>query len=165
MLNYLYLTFALPFSYSLRCFNIVQCLFLLGTVIQPKECIVCRARKTASSSSGYEDLVKCSTNPGLSSLISFSEGCLNKYIQAQLTGLAVEGTKAKEFYYHRSCQREITREHGNIDKAEVNSHKECFDVLVHVFFYKHNVYKHTQPQFCQKNKHILSIFTSLWSFC
>ena len=123
MLNYRYLIFALPFSYSLRCFNVVQLLFLLGTVIQPKECI-------AASSSGYEDLVKCSTNPGSSSQISFSEGCLNKYIQAQLTGLVVEETKAKEFYYHRSCQREITREHGNIDKAKVNSHKECFDILV-----------------------------------
>ena len=33
------------------------------------------------------------------------------------------------------------------------------------FFYKHNVYKHTQLQFCRKNKRILSIFTSLWSFC
>ena len=38
-------------------------------------------------------------------------------------------------------------------------HNTCF------LFYKHNVYKHTQPQFCQKNKHILSIFTSLRSFC
>ena len=108
----------------------MQCLFLLSTVLQPKEYIVCLARKTAASSSGYEDLVKCSTNPGSSSQISFSEGCLNKYIQAQLTGLVVEETKAKEFYYHRSCQREITREHGNIDKAKVNSHKECFDILV-----------------------------------
>ena len=33
----------------------------------------------------------------------------------------------------------------------------AWSLLLHVFFYKHNVYKHSQPQFCQKNKHILSI--------
>ena len=108
----------------------MQCLFLLGTVLQQTECIVCRVRKTAASSSGYEDLVKSSTYPGSSSLISFSEGCFNEYIQAQLTGVTVEEIKAKEFYYHRSCQRDITREHGNIDKEEVNSRKECFNKLV-----------------------------------
>ena len=98
-------------------------------MLQPKECIVCRARKTATSSSGYEDLVKCSTSPGSSSLISFFEGCLNEHIQAQLAGLTVEEIKAKEFYYHRSTQRDIIRENGNIDKKEVNSRKECFDKL------------------------------------
>ena len=125
-----YLTFTLPFSYSQRCFNVVQCLFLLGTLLQPKECIVCQARKTAASSSGYQDLVKCLNNTGSSSLISFSEGCLNKYIQAQLTGLRFEEIKAKEFCYHRSYQRDITREHGSINKEKVNSRKKCFNKLV-----------------------------------
>ena len=129
-MNYLYLTFTLPFSYSLRCFNVVQCLFFLSAVLQLKECIFCRARKTAASSSGYEDLVKCLTNPGPSSLITFSEEGLNKYIQAQLTGLGVKEIKAKEFYYHRSCQKDITRVYGNIDKEEVNSRKECFNKLI-----------------------------------
>ena len=69
-------------------------------------------------------------NPRSSSLISFSEGCLDKCIQAQLIGLIVEEIKAKEFYYHRSCQRDITREHSNIDKEEVNSSKKCFDKMV-----------------------------------
>ena len=69
-----------------RCFDIMHCLFLLDTVLQPKECIVCRARKTAASFSGYEELVKCSPNPRSSSLISFSEVCLNEYSQTQLTG-------------------------------------------------------------------------------
>ena len=76
----------------------MQCLFLLGTELQLTECIVCQARKTAASPSGYEDLVKCLTNPGSSSLISFSEGCLNEYIQVQLTDLTAEEIKAKEFF-------------------------------------------------------------------
>ena len=98
--------------------------FILGTILQPNVCIVCQARKTAASSSGIDDLVKSSTNPGSSSLISFSKGYLKEYIQAQLTGLT-----AKEFYYHRSYQKDITREHSNIDKEEANSRKECFDKL------------------------------------
>ena len=118
-LPYFYLTF-LIFA---EVFNVVQCLFLLGTVLQLTECIVCQARKTATSPSGYEDLVKCLTNPGSSSLISFSEGCLNEYIQVQLTDLTAEEIKAKEFYSKRYRQRDITREQGNINKEEVNSRK------------------------------------------
>ena len=104
----------------------MQCLFLLGTLLQPKECIVCQARKTAASSSDYEDLVKCLNNTGSSSLISFSEGCLNEYIQAQLISLRFEEIKAKEFCYRRSCQRDITREHGSINKES----KKCLNKLV-----------------------------------
>ena len=54
---------------------------------------------------------------------------MNEFIQAQLTGLTVEEIKDKEFYYHRSSQRDIIV-HGDIDKEEVNSRKECFDELV-----------------------------------
>ena len=103
--------------------------FILGTILQPNVCTVCQARTTVASSSRIDDLVKSSTNPGSSSLISFSKGYLKEYIQAQLTGLTSKEFKAKEFYYHRSYQKDITREHSNIDKEEANSRKECFDKL------------------------------------
>ena len=31
----------------------------------------------------------------------------------------------------------------------------------YIFFYKHNVYKHTEAQISKKTKHILSVFLSL----
>ena len=44
--------------------------------------------------------------------------------------------------YHRSLQRDITREHGDTDKEELNSLKECFDKLVqHVL---HNLIENQQ---------------------
>ena len=118
------------FSYSLRYFNVAQCLLLPDTVLQPKEFIVCQERQTAASTSGYEDLVKRLNNPRLPSLILFSEGWLNEYMQAQLTGLTKKKIMAKMFYHHNSCLRDITREHDNIDKEEVNLHKGCFNKLV-----------------------------------
>ena len=36
---------------------------------------------------------------------------------------------------------------------------------LHVFFYKHNAYKHIQPEIREKNKHMLSIFSSLENSC
>ena len=85
-MNYLYLTFFI-FAEVFSCYAVFICSRYSITV---KEMQFALVKKTAASSSGYEDLVKCSTYPGSSSLISFSEGRLNEDMQAQLTGLTVE---------------------------------------------------------------------------
>ena len=41
-----------------------------------------------------------------------------------------------------------------LDKTKTDSN-------LHVFIYKHNVYKHTEAQIPKRYKHILSIFLSL----
>ena len=73
---------------------------------------------------------------------------LERVIQVQLTGLTAEEIKAKEFYYHKPCQGDITREHVNIDKEEVNSRKECFDKLVQ--YVQHTLIEN--PQFSAVSK-------------
>ena len=39
---------------------------------------------------------------------------------------------------------------NNKNRSSLNDEKVIPGEEIHVFFYKHNVYKHTQPQFCQK---------------
>ena len=66
---------------------------------------------------------------------SFAEGASDEYVQAQLAGLTTYEIKAKEFYYHRSCQRDIYRIHNKDTNtsAEHNIREECFaNLLKHV---------------------------------
>lgn len=44
---------------------------ILGNVLEPVECIVCRSNKTNGSLSGYEKLIKCKTQAGEESLALF----------------------------------------------------------------------------------------------
>lgn len=58
--------------------------------------------------------------------------------------------------YHRSLQRDITREHGDTDKEELNSLKECFDKLVqHVL---HNLIENQQFSTVSKLSAFYAIF-------
>ena len=52
------------------------------------------------------------------------------YVRAQLLGLSVNDLFAREFFYHRSCQRNITRTQKNRGNEEYKTTKECFENLV-----------------------------------
>ena len=56
----------------------------LFVLLQPIECIICRSKKIAPGSIGYEDLTKCTTNAGSESLLLFSEESPADYVRAQL---------------------------------------------------------------------------------
>ena len=67
-------------------------------ILQPIECIICRSKKTAPGSSGYEDLTKYTTNSGSESLLLLAEESPNDYVRAQLLGLSVNDVLAREFF-------------------------------------------------------------------
>ena len=77
---------------------------ILGNVLQPAECIVCRSNKTDASSGGYEKLIMCQTQAGDEFLALFCASTFDDCVKAQLTGLTQEDIIAQEFWYHRSCQ-------------------------------------------------------------
>ena len=56
-----------------------------------------------------ESLVKNSTNDGSEFLLSYASSFENDYLSVQLHGLSVVQVLAKEFYFHRTCCRDLSR--------------------------------------------------------
>ena len=80
---------------------------------------------------------------------------------------AASGISAEEIYskidFHMTSS---TFHNKGITKnlAETFDRKEIAG-QIHIFFYKHNAYKHIQPLISEKNKHMLSILSSLENGC
>ena len=92
--------------------------------------MICRSKNTAPGSSGYEDLTTCATNSCSEYLLLFAEESFDDYIGAQLLGLSVNDVLARESFYYRSCQRNITGTQKNRGNEEYKTRKECFENLV-----------------------------------
>jgi len=58
-----------------------------------------------------------------------------------------------------SCTFQI--DGGTHSKREVENAWKISDTKIHIAFYKHNVYKHTEPDFWWKIKHMLAYKASL----
>ena len=99
-------------------------------ILQPIECIICRSKKTEPGSSVYEDLTKCTKKSGSESLLLFAEESPDDCVRAQLLGMSVNDVLAREYFYHRSCQRNITLKQKNRGNEEYKTRKECFENLV-----------------------------------
>ena len=70
---------------------------------------MCRKSKTKSVGSGYEKLTVCDLESVAATLIKYSNECDDEYFTVQVGQLSISDVQAKEFKYHRSCYRTITR--------------------------------------------------------
>ena len=101
----------------------------LGAILQPLEYIICQRDKTHTSSNRYEHLIKCTTETAAISLAAFAQESSSEYVKAQLYGLNIREIIAREFYYHRTCQRNITRTDKDMSE-EYHKRESCFASLV-----------------------------------
>lgn len=84
--------------------------------------MLCNAKKTASSGSGYEKLEKCVTESGASSLLAAAKAKNDVRILTELSGKDTSAVIAYEVVYHRTCYRKYTKVErkgsGDQDKKE-----------------------------------------------
>ena len=67
---------------------------------------------------------------GAATLSEYAENSRDRYAEIQLTGLTISDVKAKEFQYHRSCYRHLSRPETNKDQYEEKIAREkCFEDL------------------------------------
>ena len=97
----------------------------------PNECIICLQKKTAKSGSGYENIVTCTTTASAKQLQKFGNECENPQIYAQFAPcVTTSDLIAKEFRYHRSCYKDLTRPNKDVvNKPDNEKRKECFNNL------------------------------------
>ena len=77
----------------------------LETILAPAECVLCKKSKTKSSGSGYEVLVKCTTIASAETLLQVASNLNNDLLEVQFTGKSFSEIIAREYYYHRSCNK------------------------------------------------------------
>ena len=102
------------------------------TVLAKKECLICQKNKKSSSGSGYEKLVKNTTDEGSHLLKSYAEMGKNEHMTVQLTSLSISQIAATEFYYHRSCYRDISRKSkvtSEERKQQTQAYEKCYDLI------------------------------------
>ena len=76
--------------------------------LAPNICIICRTKRcNKKGKTGYEVLTTCETDDTASVLQSFSMSC--EAVTHEFAGLSISQITAKEFKYHRSCYRDLTR--------------------------------------------------------
>ena len=93
---------------------------------------ICQANKTALRGSGYEVLIKCVTTLSANALISYAKSCENEYVTVELEHTSMSEVIAREYQYHRSCYKKITRkpkEKSEEEIREMAGYEKCFDTL------------------------------------
>ena len=103
-----------------------------ATVLAKKECLICQKNKTSSSGSDYEKLVKNTTDEGSHLLKSYAEMGKNEHMTVQLTSLSISQITATEFYYHRSCYRDISRKPkvtSEERKQQTQAYEKYYDLI------------------------------------
>ena len=70
---------------------------------------MCRKNKTKSGASGYEKCTVCDLEYAAETLIKYSNECDDEYFTVQIGQVSISDVITKEFKYHRSCYRTITR--------------------------------------------------------
>ena len=103
-------------------------MFLGSANLAMKECILCRERKIALEGSGYEPLTICVTTECATAIIAYANKSGDDYVKTQLMNCSPDIVIAKEFQYHRSCYKDITRAKKKLS-VEYESRKECFNSL------------------------------------
>ena len=85
-------------------------LLLAKPYLAKKGCIICRKNKTSSTGRGYEELAKCTADAAANSIITHVNNTDDLYGKTQLMNYSTGDVIAREFWYHRSCLGEITRQ-------------------------------------------------------
>ena len=84
--------------------------------------------KRHPKSSGLEDLIECITTFSAQTLIEICTSG-NEYQQAQISGLSALDVIAKEFHFHHTCYRQISKLSDPCN-SDSETRKKCFDDLV-----------------------------------
>ena len=100
----------------------------VGSILAPQTCIICQKNKGHLKSSGFEDSIKCITTSSAQTLIEICTSG-NEYQQAQISGLSALDVITKEFHFHRTCYRQISKPSDPCN-SDSETRKRCFDDLV-----------------------------------
>jgi len=108
--------------------------FLGSTILAKNECIICQRNKTAHTGTGYEELIKCVTIEAAVTLIDYARNSDDQYVKTQLMNSGQDVVIAKEFKFHRTCYRDITRakdrnESSNEKREDRQNREKCFQLL------------------------------------
>ena len=96
------------------------------------ECLICQKNKTSSSGSGYEKLVKNTTDEDSHLLKSYTEMGKNEQMTVQFTLLNISQITATEFYYHRSYYRDLSTKPNVTSeerKQQTQVYEKCYDLI------------------------------------
>ena len=118
-------SFVLPIKKTMGAFN-------LEKILAPKKCIICQNEKTNHTKSGYEKLVKCTTESSAKKLRLYGDHSDDEYAKAQLqTCSSLSEILAKDFFYHRSCYQDFSRPKSDTTthSVENQTREECFNLL------------------------------------
>ena len=81
----------------------------IGRILADYECCICGKRKTAKGWSGYETLQKCETENGARTLQQAAVSLGYPNLLAQIGEAEWQAILAREYFYHRSCYRDICK--------------------------------------------------------
>lgn len=101
-----------------------------GEILARKECVICQSNKTCRGGSGYEQIVKTVTTTTAETLLIFADNTTNEYAKTELGGKTPDELILKEFYFHRTCYRNISRPvKSTIRNQEDDYRDECFEIV------------------------------------
>ena len=74
------------------------------------ECLLCRKSKTNKTGSGHESLRTCITGASAECLLDYGNKSIDEYVSPKPAGHPVNEVIAKEFKYHQTCNKKMSRE-------------------------------------------------------
>ena len=101
-----------------------------SSTLAPRICIICRTKRcNKKGKTSYEALTTCQTDDTASDFQNFASSC--EAVTHELAGLSISQITAKEFKYHRTCYRDLTRSKSASTRSEQeieedNIRESCF---------------------------------------
>ena len=101
-----------------------------SSTLTPRICIICRTKRcNKKGKTSYEALTTCQTDDTASDFQNFASSC--EAVTHELAGLSISQITAKEFKYHRTCYRDLTRSKSASTQSEQeieegNIRESCF---------------------------------------
>ena len=101
-----------------------------SSTLTPRICIICRTKRcNKKGKTSYEALTTCQTDDTASDFQNFASSC--GAVTHELAGLSISQITAKEFKYHRTCYRDLTRSKSASTRSEQeieedNIRESCF---------------------------------------
>ena len=114
-------------NFDLKTLAKLRVLLILGKPTAPNECCICYTRKTDKSGSGYEKLIKCTTEEAAKNLKSSVERKQdNPTLFANIAGKDWEAIVPYDLHYHRTCYYLYVKKPSSVE-TEIN---EAFQMLI-----------------------------------
>ena len=96
-------------------------MIFIGKTLADYECCVCGKRKTAKGGSGYEPIEKCQTENGARCLHAAALSLDFPHLHAEVAGSEWQAILAREYFYHRSCYKEISKKRKPVVSSDAES--------------------------------------------